>query len=183
MYDPCTLLVFGELQAAVLLLLLIIFSSSKKPAWSPSPTRSSRMRTWAQKKLSLAPFRTFDKIFLAFIAIFRRIPLLGFARRRFVSYLLPCLAYVSLSVYHTYLWSARAPRVKCHFDLNGKHDVRHVGANITNEGAIGYGWKYHSSHSTPGVNVPGRSSAAVICPYSESLWYLFLFFLVVFLLG
>ena len=55
-------------------------------------------------------------------------------------FLLPCCVHLSLyaRVHTPALCSARAPKARCQFGRDGKHDVSHVGSVNTDTGAFGY---------------------------------------------
>ena len=84
----------------------IIFRCFLKPAWSPSRTRVSSLRTKSQKKLSTAALQTFRSFFTAIFTAFRR--LLLWAPPLSVAMLRPlqptcCFFLLIVSDGHTYL--------------------------------------------------------------------------------
>ena len=106
---------------------------------SPSPQQPQLM---GAQKPSTAALRTVRRFFPAIFTTFRRLLLWGSARR----YLLSLLPFCGHPSFHTWprapiLCSAWAHRARYQFGRSGKHDVGHVGGDVTDAGAIGDWWQ------------------------------------------
>ena len=102
----------------------------------------------SQNKLSTAALRSFQRFFPAIFTAFRRLLFWSSARRYFLTSSLCLPSCVHLS-FHTgprapTLCSARALRVRYQFGSSEKHDVGHVGGDVTVAGPIGDWWRFVS---------------------------------------